>query len=191
MTSLIDTLLRLSRGDAGTIRLSRERLDLGQLAREVISSLGVLAEERNLKLMLNTPEGTTVSVDRLVVREAITNVLDNAIKYSPVGSTVEVRVGQSADGAFIAIADQGSGIPAEHRERIFDRFFRVDDARSRDRGGVGLGLAIAKWAVEMHGGQIGVEPRPGGGSEFRIVLPLVATFASSVDEPARDVRAGG
>jgi heavy metal sensor kinase len=191
MTSLIETLLRLSRGDAGTIRLSRERLDLGQLAREVVSSLGLLAEERNLELMLNTADGTTVSVDRLVVREAITNVLDNAIKYSPVGSTIDIRVGQSADGAFIAIADQGSGIPAEHRERIFDRFFRVDDARSRDRGGVGLGLAIAKWAVDMHSGQIRVEPRPGGGSQFRIVLPLAATVASSADEPTTHVRAGG
>jgi signal transduction histidine kinase len=73
----------------------------------------------------------------------------------------------------VAIADEGPGIPPEHRDRIFHRFFRVDEARSRDRGGAGLGLAIAKWAVDIHGGQITVQERPGGGSEFRIVLPAV------------------
>ena len=99
-------------------------------------------------------------------------MLDNAIKYSPDGSTIAIRVERLGNQGLLAIADEGQGIPPEHRERIFHRFFRVDEARSRERGGAGLGLAIAKWAVEIHGGQITVQERPGAGSEFRILLPL-------------------
>ena len=173
MTNLVNTLLRLSYGDAGTIRLTRQSTDLGRLVREVASSLGILAEERNQKLTLDVTEPVSVLADRLVLREAVTNVLDNAIKYSSAGSTIAVRVQRVGDRALVAIADEGPGIPPEHRDRIFHRFFRVDEARSRDRGGAGLGLAIAKWAVDIHGGQITVQERPGGGSEFRIVLPAV------------------
>ncbi len=173
MTNLVNTLLRLSYGDAGTIRLTRQSTDLGRLVREVASSLGILAEERNQKLTLDVTEPVSVLADRLVLREAVTNVLDNAIKYSCAGSTIVIRVQCVGDRALVAIADEGPGIPPEHRDRIFHRFFRVDEARSRDRGGAGLGLAIAKWAVDIHGGQITVQERPGGGSEFRIVLPAV------------------
>jgi len=169
---LVDTLLRLSRGDAGSIRLSRQPLDLGDLARDVAESLGILAEERSQSVALDIRSAVAVSGDRLVLREAVTNVLDNAIKYNPDGSTIAVGAKQVGDRAVLTIADEGPGIPPEHRQRIFDRFFRVDEARSRERGGAGLGLAIATWAVDIYGGQITVEGR-GKGSEFRIVLPVV------------------
>jgi heavy metal sensor kinase len=172
MSSLVDTLLRLSHGDAGTIRLSRESLDLGQLARDVAASLAILAEERNQKVVVDVANDVSVAADRLVLREAVTNVLDNAIKYGPDGSTVTIRVDRIDDHGVLAIADEGPGVPPEHHDRIFHRFFRVDDARSREHGGAGLGLAIAKWAVEIHDGQITVHERPGRGSEFRIHLPL-------------------
>jgi heavy metal sensor kinase len=172
MSTFVDTLLRLSRADAGTVRLSRETLDLGQLARDVAASLGILAEERNQTLSLQVADGVTVSVDRLVLREAVTNVLDNAIKYSPDGATIAIHVDVLGDDALLTIADDGPGVSTEHRERIFHRFFRVDEARSREHGGTGLGLAIAKWAVEINGGQIAVQGRPTSGSEFRIRLPL-------------------
>ena len=172
MSNLVDTLLRLSHGDAGTIRLSREAVDLSRLATEVAASLDILADERSQQITVEAPERLVVPADRLVLREAMTNVLDNAIKYSPIGSTITIRVERAADQGLLAIADEGPGIPAEHRDRIFDRFFRIDEARSRGRGGTGLGLAIAKWAVEVHGGQITVDERRGGGSEFRILLPL-------------------
>jgi heavy metal sensor kinase len=181
MTSLVETLLRLSHADAGTIRLSRDPADLGQLARDVASSLGILAEERNQKVVFDVPATVVVPVDRLIVREAVTNVLDNAIKYSPVGSTIRIHVGRVGDQALLAIGDEGPGIASEHRHRIFDRFFRIDEARSRDRGGAGLGLAIAKWAIDVHGGQISVDQRPGGGSEFRILLPLSPSHAPADD----------
>jgi heavy metal sensor kinase len=172
MSSLVDTLLRLSHGDAGTIRLTREPLDLAQAARDVAASLAILAEERNQKLAVSATNGVIVAADRLVLREALTNVLDNAIKYSPHGSTVAIQVDRIGGQALVAIADEGPGVPPEHRERIFHRFFRVDTSRSRNGGGAGLGLAIAKWAVEIHGGQITVADRPSGGAEFRILLPL-------------------
>ena len=179
MTNLVDTLLRLSRGDAGTVRLSREPLDLGDLVRDVATSLGILAEERNQTLALDITEAVTLPVDRLVLREALANVLDNAIKYSPAASTISIRVDRLENQALIAVADEGPGVPPEHGERIFHRFFRVDEARTRERGGMGLGLAIAKWAVEVHGGQITVENRAGGGSEFRIVLPIRSQVTDS------------
>jgi heavy metal sensor kinase len=191
MTNLVDTLLRLSHGDANTIRLSREPLDLGQLAREVASSLGILAEERNQRLTFDITDGVVVSADRLVLREAVTNVLDNAIKYSPAGSRVALRVEPSGHEAMLAIDDEGPGIAPEHRERVFHRFFRVDEGRSRDRGGAGLGLAIAKWAVDIHGGKVTVNRGPAGGSEFRIVLPLAPFVAATVDQKTTQVRVGG
>jgi heavy metal sensor kinase len=191
MTSLVDTLLRLSHGDAGRIRLTRELVDLGELARDVASSLGILAEERNQKIAIDVADHVLVSADRLVLREAVTNVLDNALKYSPAGSSVTIRVEQTADRAMVAVADQGPGIPREHRERIFDRFFRIDEARSRDAGGAGLGLAIAKWAVDVHGGRITVDERPGGGSEFRIVLPLGQVSQTADKQTIPLARVGG
>lgn len=172
MSNLVDTLLRLSRGDAGTIRLTHEPTDLGELAREAASSLGVLAEERNQTIDVSITDGLVVPVDRLVLREALTNVLDNAIKYSPNKSTIGIRVDRVGDRAMVAVTDQGPGVSPEHRELIFDRFFRVDQSRTRNGGGAGLGLAIAKWAVEIHGGHLTVQDGPRGGSEFRIVLPI-------------------
>src|SRR5437762_6045586 len=175
LTNLVDTLLRLSRGDAGTVRLARNTVDMGELARDVVSSLGILAEERNQRLTVDAPDGISVVADRLVLREAITNVLDNAIKYSPPASAIHIRVYADRDEAHFTVADQGPGIAAEDRQRIFDRFFRLDEARSRDSGGAGLGLAIAKWAVEASGGRITVEGGAGGGSVFRITLPVSTT----------------
>jgi heavy metal sensor kinase len=189
LTNLVDTLLRLSHGDAGTIRVIREHLDLGQLTSDVVSSLGILAEEREQSLRLMPFEATSVSVDRLVLREAITNVVDNAIKYSPTKSTIEIRVQAIGDEAALTVADEGPGIPPEQRDRIFDRFFRLDEGRSRDHGGTGLGLSIAKWAVEINRGNITVEQRPGGGSIFRMTLPL--SRASTISEEATHHRIGG
>jgi heavy metal sensor kinase len=191
LTTLVDTLLRLSHGDAGTIRLSREPVDLGQLTRDVVSSLSILAEERGQRIRVDAADRTIATVDRLVLREAITNLLDNAIKYSPSGSPIDVRVHVGRDQAIVDIADTGPGIAAEHRDRVFDRFFRLDEARSRDRGGTGLGLAIAKWAVEVHGGHITVQENPGGGSLFRMALPLIEPADTGKPQPRVSQRLGG
>jgi heavy metal sensor kinase len=175
LTRLVDTLLRLSRGDAGTVRLTQEVIDLGELARDVTSSLGILAEERQQRLQVTSADHVRVSADRLVLRDAVTNVVDNAIKYAPSGSTIDVRVDADPHHATLIVTDEGPGIPAEHRERIFDRFYRIDEGRSREMGGTGLGLAIAKWAVESNGGTISIEST-GAGSSFRIVLPRLVSW---------------
>jgi heavy metal sensor kinase len=172
LTHLVDTLLRLSYGDAGTIRLSRQPFDLGQLAREVVSSLTILAEERDQRIAVDAANGVEVVADRLVLREAVTNVVDNAIKYSPRGAAIDVRVRAESGHAVLVVIDQGPGVASEYRERIFDRFFRIDEGRSRDEGGSGLGLAIAKWAVSVNGGTISVDCGASGGSVFRIALPI-------------------
>ena len=169
LTRLVDTLLRLSRGDAGTVRLSPESFDLRQLTEDVVASLGLLADERQQRIVVNAAADVRVIADRLVFREALTNLVDNAIKYSPAHSTINVQVTQSGERAAVTVADEGPGIPAEHRERIFDRFYRVDEGRSRELGGTGLGLAIARWAVEANGGSIALESGDSG-SRFRIEL---------------------
>lgn len=114
-----------------------------------------------------------VRADRFVLRDAIANLVDNAIKYGPQGSQIDITVRADTTEAALTVSDQGPGIPVEHRERMFDRFYRVDEGRSRGMGGTGLGLAIAKWAVEANGGQIAFVPA-GGGATFRITLPLSA-----------------
>jgi heavy metal sensor kinase len=170
LTRLVDTLLQLSRGDAGTIRLSSEEFDLSDLARGVASSLAILAEERRQRLQVQAPQPVLVRGDRLVVRDAVVNLVDNAIKYGPQGSLIDITVRTETTEASLTVTDRGPGIPAEHQDRIFDRFYRVDEGRSRGMGGAGLGLAIAKWAVEANGGEISLVPAAEGAT-FRINLP--------------------
>jgi len=168
---LVDSLLTLSRADAGQGKLNLEHVDLTEFAREVVNHLGVLAEEKRQTLSVETTAPVYATVDRLVLRQAIINLVDNAIKYSPEGGRVRVLARNQPDGSALEVIDTGPGIAAEHREHIFDRFYRVDKARSRELGGTGLGLAITRWAVEAHGGRIEVESEDGNGSLFRIRLP--------------------
>jgi heavy metal sensor kinase len=180
LTRLVDALLQLSRGDAGTLRLSPESLDLSDLARDVASSLVMLAEERGQQLQVHAPRPVPVRADRLVLRDAIANLVDNAIKYGPQGSQIDIAVGADTTEAALTVSDRGPGIPAGHRQRIFDRFYRVDEGRSREMGGTGLGLAIAKWAVEANGGTIALVDDGQRGATFRIVLPVADAARSSV-----------
>jgi signal transduction histidine kinase len=124
----------------------------------------VLSEERRQQIAIDASDGVSVSADRLVLREAITNIVDNAIKYGPPGSAIDIRVCAERGQAVLTVADHGPGVAPEHRERVFDRFFRLDEARSRDDGGTGLGLAIARWAVEVNGGRIFVDAGATGGA---------------------------
>jgi heavy metal sensor kinase len=190
LTRLVDTLLQLSRGDAGTVRLSLESLDLSDIARDVASSLAILAEERRQHLQVHAPQPVPVRADRLVLRDAIANLVDNAIKYGPQGSHIDITVRADTTEAALTVSDQGPGIPVEHRERIFDRFYRVDEGRSRGMGGTGLGLAIARWAVEANGGRISFVPTSNGAA-FRITLPLCTGMsgrAATAPPPSESLR---
>lgn len=167
---LADTLLLIARAESGRMLLKREQVSLPGLAREVSERLEVLAAEKNQSLEFSIADDICVEVDPILLRQAVTNVLHNAIAYSPPDSVIRIDVAMRGDHATLAITDQGPGIPVEHREKIFDRFHRIDKARSRADGGTGLGLAIAKLFIEQHGGTIMLECPAKGGSTFRITL---------------------
>jgi heavy metal sensor kinase len=173
LSLLVDRLLTLSRADTGESVLAMDRVDLGQLAEEVTAQLDVLAEEKQQSLSLTVDGPSSCVGDRMVLRQALLNLVDNAIKYSPIGGRISVRVSRSAEGAaMLDVSDTGPGIPAEQQQRVFDRFYRVDRSRSRENGGgTGLGLSIARWAVEVNGGQLTLENRNEPGATFRITLP--------------------
>ena len=173
LTRLVDTLLTLARADKGPAALSLESVDISSLVREVSAQLEVLAEEKRQTLRITASDGANASVDRLLLRSAFFNIVDNAIKYSPEQANITIRVEKDPDATRIAVTDNGPGIGEAHQPHIFDRFYRVDKARSRDLGGVGLGLAIAQWAVVANGGRIELRSREGEGSTFTIVLPHV------------------
>jgi heavy metal sensor kinase len=180
LTRLVESLLAIARADSGQIQLERRRIAVLPLVREAASLLEVLAEEKGQHLSLDGDETANVQVDRAILRQILINLLDNAIKYSPDGGRISVhalRIGQTVS---IEVEDSGPGIPQEHRDRVFDRFYRIDEARSRDVGGAGLGLAIANWGAEAHGGRLELRCPENGGCVFRLLLPADA----SVPEPA-------
>ena len=135
--------------------------------------LEVLAEEKGQALTLDLGTNAMVEADPRLLRRAISNLVDNAIKYSPKGTAVLLRVQQEAGLVTLSVIDQGPGIRAEFHERIFDRFFRVDEARSRQNPGAGLGLAIARWSVEVNGGRLRVTSDGARGSRFSIEMPVL------------------
>ena len=171
LARLVDTLLLLSRGDAGRVPLRHERIDLAELAREVVRHLEVLAEEKGQSLSVEATDPVPVWADPLVLRPALINLVDNAVKYTPEGGTVRVHVSSHDTQSVVDVLDTGPGIPNEHRDHIFDRFYRIDSARSRDQGGIGLGLSLVRWAVQATGGQVELHRTSASGSTFRITLP--------------------
>ena len=172
LTRLVDSLLTLSRADGGQAHLRRERVNLCVVAGEVVTQLCALAEEKRQSLALDVPQEVWLDGDPLVLRQALVNLVDNAIKYSPERASVRIVVAVNGGHAILEVIDEGPGIAPEHQQHIFDRFYRVDKARSRQMGGVGIGLAITRWAVEIHGGSITVENALEQGSVFRVTLPL-------------------
>jgi heavy metal sensor kinase len=184
LTRLVDSLLALCRADSGQVRLEPVTIAAAPFAREVASFLEALAEEKNIRVHVEGDDNVTVHADPAILRQVLVNLLDNAIKHSPHGSSIEMRVaGVDGYAAAIEVRDHGPGIPAQHRERVFDRFYRIDEARSRDEGGAGLGLAIAKWGAETHGGRLELECPTNGGCIFRIALP-VATARNGARQQA-------
>jgi two-component system, OmpR family, sensor kinase len=171
MTRLVDDLLLLARADTGGLPLQRRPIALDDVFLDVFRQIRSIHPPVNVSLEGVDQVRVMGDLDRL--KQLILNLVDNAIKYTPPGGTVRVSLSKADGSAEVVVADNGIGIPAEDLPRIFDRFYRVDKARSRSQGGSGLGLSIAKWIAEAHGGSIRVESRPGVGSTFVVTLPIV------------------
>lgn len=170
LTRLVDRLLLVSRADRGDLKLALRPVDLGALADEVAAHLGVLAEEKRQSLAVEHAARPRCRGDQIALRQALINLVDNAIRYTPAEGGIRLRVAVAADAAVIEVSDTGPGIPARDQARLFERFYR--GAQGGAAGGSGLGLSIAKWAVEANHGRLGYERTAGGGSLFRITLPL-------------------
>ena len=171
MARLTDQLLALAREDAGVANPDPVPVDLRELVGEVADALRPVVEARRLKLAAELMAGVVVRGDPVRLRQVAMNLIDNAAKYTPEGGSVRVAVGRADGLAVFTVADTGEGIAAEHLPRVFDRFYRVDKARSREMGGTGLGLAIAKSIVTAHGGQIELTSTIGVGTTATVVLP--------------------
>ena len=172
MSHIVDQLLALARADSGREKFSLRRVNLGRLVTKLGSDVEMLCRDKGLKYQLGQTKNLVVKGDRAKLRQLLLNILDNAIRYTPHGGEISVSVQAEGEMAVVSISDTGIGIPPEDLPHIFERFYRVDKARSRSEGGSGLGLAIAKHITEIHGGRIEIESKLGTGSTFRVYLPL-------------------
>ncbi len=185
MEALVEDLLSLSRLEGHRTGLKEEDLPLRAMVMEIFNMLEPAASEAGVSLKSEVLDGFTVSADREILEMAVKNLVDNAIRYNRQGGEVRVRARQDGGEAIIEVEDTGEGIPSAHLDRIFERFYRVDPHRSREKGGTGLGLAIVKHAASQLGAKVTVESQPGRGSAFRIHLPLRAK--GQPDAASRDV----
>jgi heavy metal sensor kinase len=172
LSRIVESLMAISRLDAGEARVELARFDLAELTSGTTEQMRLLAEDKNIALRCETERQVRIEGDRARLKQVIVNLVDNAIKYTPAGGLVGVKVCASDGRAVIEVNDNGVGIPPEALPHIFERFYRVDKARSRQIGGAGLGLSIIKAIVTAHGGQVRVESVEGKGSRFLIELPV-------------------
>ena len=170
LAEIVDQILVSTEVDRGSLQLRLEACDLRELCESAVESARVRAPD-SIELTLDAPEDVVVHTDPSRLRQVVVNLLDNAVKYSPQGGRVDVRVARQDGGVAIEVADEGLGVPEEARKRIFEKFVRLDPEMRRGVGGSGLGLYISRELVERMGGRIRVESTPGRGSTFTILLP--------------------
>jgi heavy metal sensor kinase len=171
LTQVVQGLLDLSRAESGQLDMDRKPLDLSLLLADICEDFSILAERKNVALQCEIQEHLQVVGDRVRLHQALLNVLNNAVIYTMEGGSVVVSMYAEFNKVIIRVRDTGIGIPADKLPKIYDRFFRVDQARSQHIHGTGLGLAIVRWIVETHGGTIGVESEVGVGTSFVITFP--------------------
>jgi two-component system, OmpR family, phosphate regulon sensor histidine kinase PhoR len=172
MQRLVDDLLDLSRIESGGWQPMRRVVDVAALAQEAWTPFSDRAREQEVRFTVDiAPEAETVVADLDGLRQILTNLFDNALRYTPAGGEIAVRAGAAPDGIVIAVSDTGTGIAPQHLPRIFERFYRADASRSRAQGGTGLGLAIVKHLVEAHGGRVAAESSLGRGTIIRLFFP--------------------
>lgn len=176
LAHIVDGLVALSRLDAGDVKTEWVQFDLAELAATTADQMSLLAEDKGISVACNAQEGIRVKGDRARIKQVVVNLLDNAIKYTAAGGSIQLNVTRQNGHALLDVADSGIGIRSGDLPHIFERFFRVDKARSRDLGGAGLGLAIVKSICTAHEGQVKVESIEGQGSHFKVELPLADKY---------------
>jgi heavy metal sensor kinase len=174
LSRIVEDLFILARQPINTrAALNKEHVSLNDAVRDCARAAQVLAFQKGVRLKLeNDSPSIALNGDEDLIKRMLLNLLDNAVKYTPAGGEISLALGRQNGNAEIVVRDTGIGIPAEAQPRVFDRFYRVDKARARTMGGAGLGLSIAQWIVEVHGGSINLASTPGHGSTFTIVLPM-------------------
>lgn len=172
MSRVIDQLLILARADSGTEQLTFDKISLTKLVANIGTEAEKLCMSNGLKFKLESVDNLLVNGDRTRLKELFANLIDNAVRYTTSGGSVTISLRREGDMAVVAVTDTGIGISDKDIPLIFERFYRVDKARSRDAGGAGLGLAICKYIAEVHGGRIDVESQVGRGSTFSVWLPI-------------------
>jgi len=173
LARIVESLLAISRLDAGEAQMECVRFDLAELAAATTEQMRLLAEDKRIRLECQASGQVEITGDRARLKQVVVNLVDNAIKYTPEGGAVGVVVSAEDGRAVMLVEDNGAGVPADALPHLFERFYRVDKARSRQMGGAGLGLAIVKSIVAAHDGQVEVESAEGKGSRFRVELPLL------------------
>ena len=168
---LVEDIIKLSRLDEGAVEIEKEEVDLYLLTREIISRLAMQASERGVHMEI-TGESVSVYGVRQILDEMIYNICENAIKYNKEGGAVSVWVGSTLQGRKVIVSDTGIGIPENRKERIFERFYRVDKSHSKETGGTGLGLSIVKHGAILHGAEIHVESEVGKGTKMELTFSL-------------------
>jgi len=189
MSQIVDDLLFLAKADIGEVRLNKEEIRLTEILKEVAEQMTFLSHSKNIRIETsNLDRDVHILGDALRIRELFINLIENGIKYTEGGGSIHIGLSNNSfspenhpssgnteerlDFVKVVVSDTGIGIAREDQERIFDRFYRVDKARSREQGGSGLGLSICKWIAEAHQGEIYVESEAGKGSSFIVKFPL-------------------
>ncbi|WP_058300645.1 sensor histidine kinase [Gorillibacterium timonense] len=171
MSRMVQHLLTLARSDSGSVEFEMASFDLVPRVRQWVQAVEAVAQKKQITLTTSLPEKLAVTADVERIKQLVYILLDNAIKYTPEKGTVDVTLGSHPKQWYLSIRDTGIGIPEESKQRIFDRFYRAEEHRSREEGSAGLGLSIAKWIVEVHRGSIEVESTLGDGSTFIVKFP--------------------
>ena len=178
MSKVLEDLFVLSRSDENQVLLNYKRMDLRDLVEEVCRHAEILAEEKDISIVIAFLEQVKINGDEVRLRQMVWNILHNGIKYTQPGGELKVSLLEESGFALLSIQDTGIGIPEKDLPFIFDRFYRVDKARSKDEGGSGLGLSICRHIAEAHKGKIKVESKPGLGTRFKIYIPSTGREAS-------------
>jgi two-component system, OmpR family, sensor kinase len=181
LTQIVEDLFTLTRADAGQYPLSPQEFYLDELVADCVHTTRSLAQAKHISLSREPEEELPIRADETLLRRMILNLLDNAIKYTPVGGTIRVACQRSGEEYELTVTDTGPGIPPELQRRVFERFFRADKARTRsekDGGGAGLGLSIARWIAEAHQGRLILSRSDANGSTFAAFLPAKVQVAT-------------